>query len=326
MKKAVFTIAITFIAIIAIVILSTSIRYNRLNEETHIVQMGKVVNTETKQGIYFTIPIVQTTKTVYMGERLYDLPKSDVITADKRSMTADCYAIYRVVDPLAFYRQLSTFSATEGRLNVAVYNSMKNTISSMDQISVIQGKDGSLSRLIRENAKMSQYGIEIVTVEMKALDLPENNKNDIYNRMKSERQTIASAEEAKGEQDYIAAISRTDAEVTRIVSNAERLAANIRADGESKYYSILATAYSQNPDRLGFYNYLIDLDATRESLKNGGVMVLTPDSPLYSVLMNRNSDWDSSGQESYSEYVLEIPEDLLETFGEDLRTLGIIEN
>ncbi len=288
MKKNVRTVIFSVIAILVIFIGTSFFGYNTKNNNVLIIQFGEVVDTKTEPGIYFKIPIIQTTKNVYVGERLYDIPSSEVITSDKKTMIANCYVTWQITDPKKYYQTLSSEAVAQGRIDVVVYNAMKNVISSTTQDDVISGKDGSLGTTILNRISMDQYGIDITANEIKVLDLPDVNKEAVYNRMISERNAIAAEYKANGERDAKNLRSAADARARTLVSDAQVIAANTQAEGESEYFKTLADAYGASAERQEFYNYMIGLDAMRESLANGGTIAIDQNSPLYSILNNQN--------------------------------------
>ncbi len=287
MKKNVRTIIFSVIAILLIFVGTSFFGYNTKNNNVLIIQFGEVVDTKTEPGIYFKIPIIQTTKNVYVGERLYDIPSSEVITSDKKTMIANCYVTWQITDPKKYYQTLSSEAVAQGRIDVVVYNAMKNVISSTSQDDVIGGKDGSLGATILNRISMEQYGIDITANEIKVLDLPDVNKEAVYNRMISERNAIAAEYKANGERDAKNLRSAADARARTLVSDAQVIAANTQAEGESEYFKTLADAYGASAERQEFYNYIIGLDAMRESLANGGTITIDQNSPLYSILNNQ---------------------------------------
>ena len=288
MKKNVTTIVFSVIAILVIFIGTSFFGYNTKNNNVLIVQLGEVVDTKTEPGIYFKIPIIQSTKNIYVGERLYDIPSSEVITSDKKSMIANCYVTWKITDPKKYYQTLSSEAVAQGRIDVVVYNAMKNVISSTSQDYVIGGKDGSLGETIMKKISMEQYGITITANEIKVLDLPDVNKEAVYNRMISERNAIAAEYKANGERDAKNIRSVADAKARTLISDAQVIAATTKAEGESEYFKTLADAYGASPERQEFYNFIIGLDAMKESLTNGGTIAIDKDSPLYNILINQN--------------------------------------
>ena len=289
MKKNIIVILLGIIAVLAIIFVGDIVNYNVENQNILVVQFGEIIDLKEKPGIFLKAPIIQSTKKIYVGERLYDMPASDVITSDKRSMIADCYVTWKISDTIKYYQSLSSESVAQSRIDVAVYNAMKNVISSMTQNETISGKDGSLGKeILSKVTSLSQYGIVITEIEMKLLDLPDENKEAVYNRMISERNVIAAEYEANGQRDSQNIKSATDASVRKTISEAQVIAANTEAEGETEYFRILADAYSSSTERQEFYNYLIGLDAMKESLSKGGVIVIDENSPLYDVLNNKH--------------------------------------
>lgn len=290
MKKMVMKIAIRVIAIVAIIIAATSVYTLEPNECGLVKQFGRVVDQKTEPGIYFKIPIIQSVTTISTEELLYDLAESDVITSDKKTMIADCYSTWKVTDPLKFYQTLAGMTTTaESRIDVSVYNAMKNVISSTKQDDVISGKDGSLDQSIMSQVDgMDSYGINVTEVEMKLLDLPEDNKNSVYQRMISERNVISAQYTAEGNQEAQEINNQVDSKVRVMLSEAKTEAALLAAEGDAEYFRILAEAYNSSDQAREFYQFIIGLNSLKESLSNGGTIVIDEKSPLYDVIMNTN--------------------------------------
>lgn len=289
MKKRVITIVSAVIVILGIIILSSSFNYNVKEKEVLIFQFGQVVDVKKEPGVYFKVPVIQNQKIIYVGEQLYDIPETDVITSDKKSMIANCYVTWQITDSKKYYQTLSSESVAQSRINVAVYNAMKNVISATTQEDVIGGKDGSLgSVILNKITSLSQYGINISQIEVKVLDLPSDNKLAVYNRMISERNAIAAEYTANGEKEAATIKSQTDATARKITSEAEVQAADAVAEGEKQYYKILADSYGKSAERREFYDFMIGLDAMKESLSNGGTIVIDKNSPLYDILNKAN--------------------------------------
>ena len=215
---------------------------------------------------------------------LYDLTASDVITQDKKTMVVDSYVLWKITDPLKFTQTLTTIGNAEARINTIVYNSMKNVISSMLQNDVISARDGALSTSIMGNigSNVDQYGIALVSVETKHLDLPSDNKAAVYERMISERNNIAASFTADGEKEAKLIRTKTDNEIVVSVSEAEAEAEKIISEGEAEYMRILSSAYNTE-ERADFYTFVRSLDAAKRSLRGDKTLVLTSDSPLAQI-------------------------------------------
>ena len=283
-----YKIVIRLIAILAIFLVSNMMYVLEPNESALVKQFGRVVSEQSSPGVYFKAPFIQTVTYTNMAEHLYDLEASDVITSDKKTMIADCYAIWRVTDPLKFYQSLASSSKTaESRIDVAVYNAMKNVISSTPQTEVINGKDGSLNATILENVNgIDSYGINVNDVEVKLLDLPEDNKQSVYDRMISERNVISARYTAEGQQQAKEITNDVESTVRVMLSDANTRAAELEAEGDAEYYKILAEAYNGSEDARSFYEFIIGLNALKNSLVEGGTIVIDENNPLYSVIQN----------------------------------------
>ena len=283
-----YKIVIRLIAILAIFLVSNMMYVLEPNESALVKQFGRVVSEQSSPGVYFKVPFIQTVTYTNMAEHLYDLEASDVITSDKKTMIADCYAIWRVTDPLKFYQSLASSAKTaESRIDVAVYNSMKNVISSTPQTEVINGKDGSLNATILENVNgIDSYGIDVNDVEVKLLDLPEDNKQSVYDRMISERNVISARYTAEGQQQAKEITNDVESTVRVMLSDANTRAAELEAEGDAEYYQILAEAYNSSEDARSFYEFIIGLNALKNSLVEGGTIVIDENNPLYSVIQN----------------------------------------
>lgn len=286
--KTSYKIAIRLVAILAIFLVSNMFYVLEPNESALVKQFGRVVSEQSSPGVYFKAPFIQTVTYTNMAEHLYDLEASDVITSDKKTMIADCYAIWRVTDPLKFYQSLASSSKTaESRIDVAVYNAMKNVISSTPQTEVINGKDGSLNATILENVNgIDSYGINVNDVEVKLLDLPEDNKQSVYDRMISERNVISARYTAEGQQQAKEITNDVESTVRVMLSDANTRAAELEAEGDAEYYKILAEAYNGSEDARSFYEFIIGLNALKNSLVEGGTIVIDENNPLYSVIQN----------------------------------------
>lgn len=286
MKKKIFGVFGIIILVAVLIVLGNSYVVTKENQYTLIKQFGKIDHVITEAGISFKLPIIQTTDTLPKDILLYDLDPSDVITMDKKTMVANSYVLWRINDPVKFAQTLnSSVGNAESRINTSVYNAMKNVISSMSQDEVISGRDGELSAGMMANIgnSMEQYGIDLISIEMKHLDLPADNKAAVYERMISERDKIAATYKAEGESEAQIIRNTADKEISIMLSEAAAKAEKIEAEGESEYMRILSEAYA-NEKRSEFYTFVRALDAAKASMKGGNkTLILDKDSPLAQV-------------------------------------------
>ena len=286
-------IAIAAGAVILLIGLGTSVTVTAQNEYKLIRQFGKVSRVIDTPGISMKVPFIQTAATLPKETLLYDLEPSDVITRDKKTMICDSYVLWRISDPLKFAQTLnSSIESGESRINTAVYNATKNVISSMSQDEVITSRDGELSEAVMNSigANMAQYGISLLQCETKRLDLPDDNKEAVYERMISERENIAATYTAQGDSEAKVIRNTTDKEVAIQISEAEKQAEILRAEGEQEYMKILAEAYSEE-NRSEFYSFVRSLDALKTSMQGGDkTVILSADSPIAQIFEGNNEN------------------------------------
>ena len=273
---------------VAILLLLPSMFYVvNQNEYAAVFQFGRIVHIVDEPGLKMKLPIIQSTRHISKKLHLYDIPSSSVITKDKKSMIADNYVTWRVVDPTKYVQSLNAVAPrAQERIEAAVYNATKNAISSMSQDEVIEARGENLSNIITEeaNSDMGGYGIVIVQTQIKALDLPNDNKAAVYERMISERQNIAASYTAEGASEAQKIRNQTDRDAAIKIADAEKQAAIKIAEGESEYMRILKAAYDSK-EKADFYNYLRSLDALKKSLSGKDkTLILDRSSPLAKVL------------------------------------------
>lgn len=263
-----------------------SVTVTAQNEYKLIRQFGKVDRVIDAPGISFRIPFLESTQSLPKETLLYDLAASDVITKDKKTMISDSYVLWRISDPLKFAQTLnSSIESGESRINTAVYNATKNAISSLTQDQVITSRDGELSQMVLNaiGTNMDQYGIELIKFETKQLDLPDDNKEAVYERMISERDNIAATYKAEGSSEAKVIRNTTDKEVAIQISEAKKQAEILEAEGEQEYMKILAEAYGEK-DRQEFYSFVRSLDALKNSMTGGDkTVILSADSPIAQI-------------------------------------------
>ncbi len=316
-KGSGFGVVAVLVLIAAAIVLGNSMVITKQNQFKLIRQFGRVQRVVTESGLTFKIPFVESVDTIPKELLLYDLPASDVITSDKKTMIVDSYVLWHVTDPLKFAQTLScSVTNAESRIDAIVYNATKNTISNMKQDEVIRSRDGKMTITVDEgetdvtnndmvlsepkeevieitslteeimtqiNHVEEQYGIEIVVVDVKKLDLPDDNKQAVYARMISERENIAAQYTAEGKSEAKMIENTTDKEVSIMLSDAQAQAEATIAEGEAEYMRILSDAYA-NPEKMDFYSFVRALDAIKGSITGDNkTIILSDDSPVAQI-------------------------------------------
>ena len=327
MKKA-WKILVFIVVVVALVVVSGSFYTTMENEYSVVKQFGKIVQTNDTAGLRMKMPFVQTVNYVPKAVQIYDLPASEVITSDKKTMIVDAYVLWKVTDAKAYTQTLNASASTaQGRIDVIVYNAIKTTISSMSQEELIASRDTAVKivnttdetedieindiesqeldeegNVIEDKEKeeveiivisdrleqcignqCDQYGIELSDVKIKVLDLPDENKEAVYNRMITERNNIAAAYKAQGESEAQIIRNTTDKEVSVMLSEAQAKADATVAEGEAEYMRILSDAYNDE-GKADFYLFSLQLDTIKESVTNGNTTIfLDKDSPVAQI-------------------------------------------
>ena len=223
-KKATAGVIAIVILVLLVIVGAESLYVVRQNEYGVVLEFGAVQDIRDEPGLYVKVPFIQSVSTLPKAMLLYDLPISDVITADKHSMVLDSFALWRISDPRLFIESLSgSVTNAESRINAIVYNALKTVISSQKQETIISGRDGEIVQLVMENIgdNFDRYGIEMIAVETKTLDLPDDNKDAVFTRMISERNNIAASYAAEGAAEAKRIRNSADKKVEITISEAK---------------------------------------------------------------------------------------------------------
>ncbi len=291
MKKKIVITVIAVIVILLAVVSSGCFYTVQPNQYANTVRFSKTVNTVSEPGLYFKIPFID--NVIYFPKQvlLYDMKPSDVLTADSKTMQVDNYVTWRITDPLTFYKTLGNITEAETRIDMLTYSAIRTEMGKLERDKIINSDDSSRddfnNNIINATADATtSYGIEIMDIKIKKLDLPSDNEQAVYTRMISERNKIAAEYRADGEKQATLIKNEVDKTTGITVSNAEAQAEAIKAEGESEYMRILSEAYN-TPDKQSFYEFTRALDALKASLSGEQTtIILDKDSALAKALMN----------------------------------------
>lgn len=317
-KKLPITSLVLIVVILAVIVFNSLSYITNENEYSVVKEFGRIESINDTAGLRMKKPFVQSVNYISKATRLYDLNASEVITSDKKTMIIDAFVLWRVTDAKTFTSTLNASDTTaQGRIDVIIFNAIKTTVSSMTQDEVIASRNGSqdfetvevelddvdlqditvpedtsdvktisISDKLKEaiGNQCDQYGIEITDIEIKILDLPDENKSAVYERMITERNNIATAYTAQGQSEAQKIRNNTNKEVSVMLSEANASAEKTVAEGEAEYMRILADAYN-DPAKADFYLYSLQLDAIKESLDGSkdNVLILDSKSPFASI-------------------------------------------
>ena len=293
MKKKILASSLIIIILLAFIIAGQCFYTVEPDQYANTVRFSKTVKTVSEPGLYVKIPIIDDVKYFPKQVLLYDMKPSDVLTADSKTMQVDNYVTWRITDPLTFYKTLGNISEAETRIDMLTYSAIKVEMGKLDRDTIINPKDIESRDKFNENVisatadATQSYGIEIMDIKIKKLDLPSDNEQAVYNRMISERNKIAAEERAEGEKQATLIKNDVDKETGITISNATAEAARITAEGEGEYMKILGEAYN-SADKQNFYEFIRSLEALKASLGNQSTIILGKDSPIAKALTDIN--------------------------------------
>lgn len=281
-----FTVFILIIA--AVVLLLNSLYLVNEGEFAYLTQFGAIVNITEDSGLHFKLPFIQNVSTFTKRMMIYDVSPSEVLTADKKAMIVDSYALWKINDVKTFYRTIGTVAEVEHRIDTAVFSVIKNIMGNLEQNEVISDENSSRDTLndrITEAVKnnLDGYGVDVMRVEIRRYDLPPENLSAVFDRMISERHQMAASYKAEGGYSAAKIRNETDKESGIILGEANAEAERIKGNAEEEYMSILADLYGDK-EKAEFYSFCISLEAIKNSFKGDKTLVLGKDSLLAQIV------------------------------------------
>jgi membrane protease subunit HflC len=279
-------IAILFAAVMAVY--SSAFTVDQ-TQQALVLQLGEPKRTIQEPGLAFKVPFIQDV-TYYEKRVLSLIPQEaeEVILADQKRLKVDAFARYQISDPLLFYQTVRNETGARGRLDAIIDSSVRRALGRETLASILTGQRNDITRSIGEevNESVSSLGIQIIDVRLRRADYPEATSQNIFNRMKSEREREAKEFRATGEEE--AQKIRSAAEKTRtvIISEAQRVAQETRGAGDSDAIRIYADSFGKDPEFFSFYR---SMEAYQKSLgKTGTSMVLSPDSAFFRYFLDKD--------------------------------------
>ena len=258
-------------------------------QQALVLQFGEPKRTIQEPGLAFKMPFIQ--DVVYYEKRVLSLIPQDaeeVILSDQKRLQVDAYARYQISDPLPFYQTVRNELGARGRLEAIIDSSVRRALGRETLASILTGQRNDITRSIGDevNASVASLGIKIIDVRLRRADYPEATSQNIFNRMKSEREREAKEFRATGEEE--AQKIRADAEKTRtvIISEAQRTAQETRGAGDAEAIMIYAESFGQDAEFFSFYR---SMEAYRNAMgKDGTSMVLSPSSSFFRFFKDKN--------------------------------------
>jgi membrane protease subunit HflC len=246
-----------------------------------VIRLGNPVRTVTEPGLHFKLPLLE--NLVQFDRRILELTgrSGEVTTSDQKRIQVSAFARFRIADPDKFYRNFRDQENATSQLTAKLNSQLRNTIGAQTFRVLLSAERVKVMQMIREGLiqESAPLGVEIVDVRIRRADLPQQNQQAVFGRMKTEREQEAAAILAKGNQDAQTRRAEADREVTVIKADATRQSEILRGEGDASRNLILGRAYGKDPNFFAFYR---SLRAYEASLQGGNTtMLLSPDSPFF---------------------------------------------
>jgi len=267
-------------AVAAIVYMSTFIVHER--ELAIKFKLGEIIAADYEPGLYFQIPIINNVLKFDSRVLTMDTPSERFLTVEKKNVIVDSFVKWRIVDPKTFY------TATRGderqavaRMSSIITDELKGKIASRTMREVISGERAVIMEEVTDNAavKIQDLGIELVDVRVKKVELPDNVSNNVYQRMATERQTVAKEFRSRGEEQAKQIRANADRQREEILAEAYRKSEEIRGEGDALAAKTYADAYNQDREFYSFYRSLKAYDSSFGN--NQDMILLSPDSDFF---------------------------------------------
>ena len=256
-------------------------------EQVVVLQFGKPVRIITEPGLHIKVPFPIQEKNVFDNRLLeYDSPPEEILSKDKKSLIVDNYVRWQIVDPLQFLKTVQAIPTALSRMDDIVYSELRRELGTHDMVEIITENREELMETVTvaSNKATQDYGIEVVDVRIRRVDLPSQNEESIYARMDAERKRQANKFRSEGEEEAQKIRATTDRDKTIILADAYKQAERIRGEGDAKAVEVYADAYSADPK---FYEFVRTLDTYKKIIDDKTMLVLPSDSRLFKLLLSK---------------------------------------
>jgi modulator of FtsH protease HflC len=267
--------------VLALIILYGSLFTVYQTDQVIVVRLGEPIRVVTSPGLNFKVPLLDSV--ISVEKRIVDLenPAQEVITSDQKRLVVDAFARYRINDALKFYQTIGAIEGANARLSTLLNSALRRVLGEASTTDVVRDKRAQLMSLVRmqlENEAQS-FGVAVIDVRIRRADLPEQNRQAVYQRMQTERQREAAEFRAQGSQRSQEIHARADRDVTVLIAEAQSKGEQTRGEGDAERNRIYAEAYGRDPDFFTFYR---SMQAYESGLRSNDTrMVLKPDSDFF---------------------------------------------
>ncbi|HZN28873.1 MAG TPA: protease modulator HflC [Xanthobacteraceae bacterium] len=269
------------LVIVGLIIVYSAVFTVHQTRQALVVRLGEPVRIITEPGLNFKIPVIDSV--IYIDKRILDLenPAQEVIASDQKRLVVDAFARYRINNVLRFYQAVGSVERANSQLSILLNSALRRVLGEATLTHVVRDERSQLMARVREQLdhEAQAMGISVVDVRIRRADLPEQNSQAVYERMKTERQREAAEFRAQGSQRAQEIRARADRDVTVLLADATATAEKVRGEGDGERNRIFADAFNRDREFFAFYRSMQAYEAGLRS--NDTRLLLKPDSDFF---------------------------------------------
>ncbi len=276
--------ALLFVAVIA----SLSLFTVDQRENAIVFQLGEIKEVITEPGLRAKIPLIQNVR--YFDRRILTIDEPDTerfVTSEKKNLLVDSFVKWRIADVREYYTSMNGDEArARSRLTQIVNSVLREEIGKRNVPDVVSGERDKIMQLVLDKVvrEAKPFGIQIVDVRLKRVELPQDVSESVYRRMEAERRAVAAQLRSQGASDAEKIRAEADRDREVIVAEAYRDAQRVKGEGDARAAAVFAKAANENPDFFAFYR---SLEAYRAGFRTrSDVLVLDPGSEFFRYFRN----------------------------------------
>jgi len=284
------------ISLVVVVALLAGVFYRVDVTEMAVVTMfGDPVAVVTEPGLRLKIPLLQVVRRFDARLQVLEPQQAEFLTNDKKNVVASYFIVWRISEPLQYYRAVPSDAAARSQLADVVASELGAALASVpfDQLINTDAEKRTLREMVGTieeelaDVARTKYGIEVEDFDVRRLSFPDQNRRSVFERMRAERERIARGYRSEGEEEARKIRAQADREESRILAEAYEQAEVLRGEGEAEATKIFGAAIAQDPD---FYEFTRTLEAYRKFLDDNTTLILPSDSELMRLLMDGAGD------------------------------------
>lgn len=276
----IFSALLIVVVIGALITAANSFYIVEQYKQALVLRLGEPVEVrnETQSdeaGLHFKTPFIENVITLEKRNLGLDIPNIEVLASDQERLLVDAFVRWQINDPLKFYQRLTDERGAQRQLMRFTDSAIREALGGVESPEIISGQRASLMGSIRErvNANMASNGIDIIDVRIRRADLPAENSERVYTRMRTAREQEAQLIRSEGQEQALRIQAEARRAATVIRAEARREAEQTRGEGDARRNEVYANAYNLDPDFFRFYRSLV---ACEEAIREGTQVVVSP--------------------------------------------------